>query len=170
MSETLRCIIIITSVSVKKVWFQNRRARFRKQERTGSVSFRSRYRQRRLQKVLQQNQAMSSVYPGYMPSGQTASSTMLLPSPQPMASYMSNFSFPAPIPTVSTGMATSSSTEPITPSSTAGYLPGFHTLRPASMPLPGYVSRALPSGPLGPRPPYTPLHTGGVPPATGQKS
>lgn len=111
---------------------------------------------------------MSSVYPGYMPSNQGTPSTMLLPSPQPMASYMSNFPFPAQIPTVSTGGITSSSSaEPLTPSSTTGYLPGFHTLRPASMPLPNYVSRALPNGS---RPPYTPLHTGGIAPATGQKS
>ena len=67
-------------------------------------------------------------------------------------------------------MATSSSSEPVTPSSTAGYLPGFHTLRPAPMPLPGYVPRALPSGSVGSRQPYAPLHTGGVAPVTGQKS
>ena len=98
---------------------------------------------------------------------------MVVPSPQPIPSYMSNFPFPTQVPTASAGIASNSSTEPLTPSlssSTTGYLPGFHTLRPAPMPIPSYVSRALPSGSLGPRPPYAPLPTGGIAPATGQKS
>lgn len=43
------------------MWFQNRRARHRKQERTGSVSFRSRYRQKRLKK-LQERSTMTQIY------------------------------------------------------------------------------------------------------------
>lgn len=45
-----------------QVWFQNRRARYRKQERTGSISCRSRYRQKRLEK-LQHNFMPSPAYP-----------------------------------------------------------------------------------------------------------
>ena len=116
---------------------------------------------------------MSSIYPGYMSTGtasQGTSSTMLLQSPQPMASYMSSFHYPAQLHAVSTGIAPTSSTEPLTPTATSGHLPGFHTLRPAPMHLPNYVSRTVPSASLGSRPPYTTLHTGGVAPATGQKS
>ena len=114
---------------------------------------------------------MSSIYPGYISTAsQGSSSTMLLQSPQPMASYMSNFHYPAQAHTASAGIAPSSSAEPLTPTSTTGHLPGFHTLRPAPMHLPNYVSRAVPSASLGSRPPYAALHTGGVAPATGQKS
>lgn len=95
---------------------------------------------------------------------------MLLQSPQPMTSYVSNFHYPTQVHTASAGIASSSSSEPLTPTSTTGHLPGFHTLRPAPMHLPNYVPRAVPSGSLGSRPPYTALHTGGVAPATGQKS
>ena len=109
---------------------------------------------------------MSSVYSGYMSTSQGTPSTMLIPSPQPMASYVSNFPFPAQMPTVSA----SSSTEPLISTSTTGCLPGFHTLRPASIPLPNYVSRAVPNGSaLGNRTPYTHLHAG-VAPASGHNS
>ena len=114
---------------------------------------------------------MSSVYPGYVSAAsQGSSSTMLLQSPQPMASYMSSFHYPTQVHTASAGIAPTPSTEPLTPTSTTGHLPGFHTLRPAPMPLPNYVSRAVPNVSLGSRPPYTTLHAGGVAPATGQKS
>ena len=46
-----------------QIWFQNKRARCRKLERTGSVSFRSRYRQRHLQE-LQECQAAMQLYNG----------------------------------------------------------------------------------------------------------
>jgi len=69
------------------VWFQNRRARYRKQERTGSVSLRSKYRQKRLQR-LQQNQAAM----GYYPCGPTPTGGMIAASPQPaMTPYMPGF-------------------------------------------------------------------------------
>lgn len=54
------------------MWFQNRRARFRKQERTGSISCRSRYRQKRLEKLQHNNFIPSYPAPGPSHYPQTA--------------------------------------------------------------------------------------------------
>ncbi len=42
------------------MWFQNRRARYRKQERTGSVSIRSKARQQRVERIKETQQAAAS--------------------------------------------------------------------------------------------------------------
>ena len=83
------------------MWFQNRRARYRKQERTGSVSFRSRYRQKRLEKIQQQALYPSGTIPGanYPPNpvqGNAALSIVSSPNistTSPAAYDSSSFSF-----------------------------------------------------------------------------
>ena len=79
------------------MWFQNRRARHRKQERTGSVSIRSRVRQQRVQRM-KESQAVVSMYRGYPAQQQQQQSNGVYPtrmiSPHnPHSQAVSQFSF-----------------------------------------------------------------------------
>ena len=92
-----------------KVWFQNRRARSRKQERTGCISLRSKYRQKRLE-TLQQRQAVASamsasLYPGYYHGyGSNYPGGMVTPpQPAPLAPYFSAYAIPSDITSNSVG-------------------------------------------------------------------
>ncbi len=157
-----------------QVWFQNRRARYRKQERTGSVSHRARNRQRRLQRLIHHNQIQSAatmaMYAGYnagtAATGPAPTPQMMpLHSPQttmPSAySYMSGFpALPSgQMPSASPVAATTSTTTefplpslgsvhlPSTSSGTPAYFPGFsHGFRPGFCPpLTNYMPRGLPA-------------------------
>ena len=110
----------------RQVWFQNRRARYRKQERTGSVSLRSRYRQRRLQKAIQDSRNVAPLYPGYVAT--THASALMLPSAQPVSPYISTFSLPITSPTTSDSSSLQASGQSLT---TAGsYFPALPALKP----------------------------------------
>lgn len=108
-----------------QVWFQNRRARYRKQERTGSVSLRSRYRQRRLQKAIQDSRNVAPLYPGYVAT--THTSALMLPSAQPVSPYIPTFPLPITPPTTSDSSLQASGQSLTTAGS---YFPAFPALKP----------------------------------------
>lgn len=155
-----------------QVWFQNRRARFRKQERTGSVSHRARNRQRRLQKLIHQNHIQSAatmaMYAGYNIGAATAPNPQMMPLHSPQTTMPSTYSYMSGFPTLPSGQmplvspsvaATTStsiefplpstgSQQPLSTTSTAPpYLPSFGpAFRPAFCPsLSNYMPRTLPA-------------------------
>ena len=104
---------------------------------------RSRFRQRRVQKVLQQGQPPVPMYPGFMALPGHGTS-MMLPSPQPMSHYMSSFPFSGPLPTsVSTSSSTTDLPLPNPLPTPTSYLPGFHSAFRSTLPLTGLVAQNM---------------------------